>query len=72
MREERKGDIRVTNGDRLRAMDNRELAVFLYGMEREIYRILGEKIGYPGAFSFGPNPPELLEWLESPAGEIPE
>lgn len=60
-------DVVFTNADKLREMDDEELAKELYGMQKKIFLLLVEGLGLDTDFDFSDNYQDLLEWLKKPA-----
>lgn len=60
-------DVVFTNADKLREMDDEELAKELYGMQKKIFLLLVEGLGLDTDFDFSGNHQDLLEWLREPA-----
>lgn len=60
-------DVVFTNADKLREMDDEELAKELYGMQKKIFLLLVEGLGLDTDFDFSSNYQNLLEWLKKPA-----
>lgn len=60
-------DVVFTNADKLREMDDEELAKELYGMQKKIFLLLVEGLGLDTDFDFSGNCQDLLEWLKKPA-----
>ena len=60
-------DVVFTNADKLREMDDEELAKELYGMQKKIFLLLVEGLGLDTDFDFSGNYQDLLEWLKNPA-----
>ena len=60
-------DVVFTNADKLREMDDEELAKELYGMQKKIFLLLVEGLGLDTDFDFSGNYQDLLEWLREPA-----
>lgn len=60
-------DVVFTNADKLREMDDEELAKELYGMQKKIFLLLVEGLGLDTDFDFSSNYQDLLEWLKKPA-----
>ena len=60
-------DVVFTNADKLREMDDEELAKELYGMQKKIFLLLVEGLGLDTDFDFSGNYQDLLEWLKKPA-----
>lgn len=59
-------DVVFTNADKLREMDDEELAKELYGMQKKIFLLLVEGLGLDTDFDFSGNYQDLLEWLKEP------
>ena len=60
-------DVVFTNADKLREMDDEELAKELYGMQKKIFLLLVEGLGLDTDFDFSGNYQDLLEWLKKSA-----
>lgn len=60
-------DVVFTNADKLREMDDEELAKELYGMQKKIFLLLVEGLGLDTDFDFSSNYQDLLEWLKKSA-----
>lgn len=60
-------DVVFTNADKLREMDDEELAKELYGMQKKIFLLLVEGLGLDTDFDFSGSHQDLLEWLKKPA-----
>lgn len=60
-------DVVFTNADKLREMDDEELAKELYGMQKKIFLLLVEGLGLDTDFDFSGNYQDLLEWLKKQA-----
>ena len=60
-------DVVFTNADKLREMDDEELAKELYGMQKKIFLLLVARLGLDTDFDFSGNYQDLLEWLKQPA-----
>lgn len=54
-------DVVFTNADKLREMDDEELAKELYGMQKKIFLLLVEGLGLDTDFDFSGNYQDLLE-----------
>lgn len=58
----------MTNGDRIRAMTDEELAKALFGMQKELCRHIATAVGFPPEeLDFADDAPDILNWLEQPA-----
>lgn len=60
-------DVVFTNADKLREMDDEELAKELYGMQKKIFLLLVEGLGLDTDFDLSGNYQDLLEWLKKSA-----
>ena len=60
-------DVVFTNADKIREMDDEELAKELYGMQKKIFLLLVEGLGLDTDFDFSGNYQDLLEWPKKPA-----
>ena len=60
-------DVVFTRADKIREMDDEELAKELYGMQKKIFLLLVEGLGLDTDFDFSGNYQDLLEWLREPA-----
>lgn len=60
-------DVVFTHADKIREMDDEELAKELYEMQKKIFLLLVERLGLDTDFDFSGNYQDLLEWLKKSA-----
>lgn len=59
----------LTNADRMRTATNQQLAKQLYDTQKELCRILYEKLGFEDELNFSEDYSDILAWLNAPSKE---
>lgn len=59
----------LTNADRMRTATNQQLAKQLYDTQKELCRILYEKLGFEDELIFSEDYSDILAWLNAPSKE---
>lgn len=62
----------LTNADRMRTATNQQLAKQLYDTQKELCRILYEKLGFEDELNFSEDYSDILAWLNAPSKEAEE
>lgn len=61
-------EVPLTNGDRIRAMTDEELAKALFNMQKEVCRHIAIAADFPpDELDFADEAPDILNWLKQPA-----
>lgn len=60
-------DVVFTHGDKIREMDDDELAEAIYEMQKALTRAIVKQLGYQEQLDFSDDYQDIKDWLQEPA-----